>query len=131
AVDGRRGAVAQVAQLVLDERVGDDGEARVNRRAHVPGRLSLTPGRAGLRERLTTLAPRSEVRRPKSVQARTVLGPPNDGSRRQRRPGNVSKLTPRSSRTRGKPGTAGVWRTARPRVCTARRHQAMSRAPRR
>src|SRR5207247_11398598 len=62
-------------------------------RAHATGRLALPPGQAGLRARLTTLAPRSEVRRPEFVQARTALGPSDDGSRRQRRPGGVSTLT--------------------------------------
>ena len=56
---------------------------------------------AGLRARLTTLTPRSEVRRPESVQARTVLGPPDDGSRRQRRPGDASKLISPPAMQRG------------------------------
>jgi len=41
-----------------------------------------------------TLAPRREVRRAEAVPERTVLGAADDASRRERRPRNVSKLTP-------------------------------------
>src|SRR5919204_389633 len=91
------------------------------RNPHAPGRRSLPPGEAGLRERLTTLTPRSEVRLPGSVPVRTVPGPPDDGSRRQRRPRDARNLTPLA---------AGRSRPAEPGSASRGAHRRGSRAGR-
>ena len=86
--------------------------------AHASGRLSLPPGRAGLRERLTLLAARSEAGRRTAVPGRTVRAPPGDGSHRERRPRDVSKLT--AARSGGRPPRAGAARRSGRRGSTPR-----------
>src|SRR2546421_1016961 len=88
--------VAQV-RARLDEPRGVDDQSRLAIRlprfdqpgnrleAHVGGRLSLPPGGAGLRERLTPLTARGSP-----GPCTVALSPP--ASHRQRRPTNASKL---------------------------------------
>src|SRR5581483_8952934 len=79
-----------------EDREHEDRDLKNQQRvvAHVPGRLSLPPGGAGLRERLTALAARSCALGARSYwvycPSRLALG-----SLARRRPRNASELTRR------------------------------------